>query len=349
MNKKLISLVLALLLVTTSCAALAEAAQAPQVLNLLTWETYIDDETIAAFEQETGVDVVYSPMETNDDMINKLTQGGGGGYDLVLGSDYALSILRKEGLIQKLDKAKLPNFGNLGASFIGQYFDPDSEYVVPYMAGTPVIVYDPAKVDFEITGYEDLWNPALKDSVVIMDDARNVVGITLKTLGKSFNETDPAVLAAAKEKLMPLFPNIRAFDYNAPDAALVSGEAAVGYVFTSQACVVLGQRPDMKVVYPKEGLGFGIDGLAIPSKAENIDNAHLFLDYLMRPEVAAHNAEKQGYLCVNQAAEAFLSPEYLANPVVFIPADLLQNAEFIQDVGATETDIQELYTAFKLQ
>ena len=343
--KKLVALLLCLLMAVPSLSLAGEA----KVLNLLTWETYIDDGVIAAFEEETGVKVVYSPMETNDDMLLKLSQSGGAGYDLVLGSDYALSILRKEGLIQKLDKARLQNFDNLGASFIGQYYDPDSEYVVPYMAGTPLIVYDPARVDFEITGYEDLWNPALEDSVVIMDDARNVIGITLKTLGKSFNETDPAVLEAAKEKLMPLLPNIRAFDYNAPDVALINGEAAVGYVFTSQACVVVAQCPGMKVVYPKEGLGFGIDGLAIPSQAENLDNAHLFLDYLMRPEVAAHNAEWQMYVCVNEAATPFLSEAYLHNPVVYIPPELLAGAEFIMDIGEAETAMQEIFTAFKLQ
>ncbi len=345
--KKLLALVLCLVLAAAVLAGCTPAT--PKTLNLFTWETYIDDDTIAAFEKETGIDVVYSPAETNDDMLLKLSQSGGEGYDLVLASDYALAILQKEGLIQKLDKSKLTNWGNLDENFLGQYYDPANDYVVPYMAGTPLIVYDPAKVTIPLEGYEDLWNPALKDSIVIIDDARNVVGITLKTLGKSFNETDPAVLEQAKEKLMPLFPNIRTFDYNTPYTAMINGEATVGYMFTPFVYMALAERPDLKVAYPKEGLGFGIDGLVLSAQSKNVDNAHLFLDYLMRPEVAAHNAMWQLYLCVNKAAAPHLDPSYSNSPVIYLPDDLLKNAEFIKDIGETETAVQEIYAAFKMQ
>ena len=105
----------------------------------------------------------------------------------------------------------------------------------------------------------------------------------------------------------------------------------------------------MKVVYPKEGIGFGIDGFVIPAGAKNADNAHVFLDYLMRPEIAAHNAEYQGYMCVNQAATPHLSEAFNASAAMNIPADLLATAEFIETVGADETTFQEIYTSFKNQ
>ncbi len=343
--KRILALALCLLM-TLPALSLAEGGK---TLNLFTWETYIDDDTIAAFEKETGIDVVYSPAETNDDMLLKMSQSGGEGFDLVLASDYALAILQKQGLLQKLDKSKLPGYANLDEKFLSQYYDPANEYVVPYMAGTPLIVYDPAKVTVPIEGYADLWNPALKDSLVLIDDARNIVGITLKTMGKSLNETDPAVLEEAKAKLMPLFSNVRVFDYNTPYTPLVSGEATVGYMFTPFVYLALMERPDLKVVYPKEGMGFGIDGLVLSAKSQNVDNAHLFLEYLMRPEVAAHNAMWQLYLCVNKAAVPFLDESFKTNPVVYIPDDLLKNAEFVKDIGESETTFQEIYTAFKMQ
>ena len=108
-------------------------------------------------------------------------------------------------------------------------------------------------------------------------------------------------------------------------------------------------HPEFKVVYPKEGLGYGIDGLVIPTGAKHVDAAHQFLDYLMRPEVAAHNAEMQYYMCVNQAAQEYLSDAYRGASVMNVPAELLADAEFIEDVGATETVYQEIYTAFKNQ
>lgn len=343
--KKLVSLLLVLLLALPALSLAEEAKE----LNLLNWETYIDDSVIAAFEQETGIKVNYAPMESNEDTLAKLSMSGGADYDLVLGSDYILSILRKEDLIQPLQMEKLPNFGNLDEAFLNQYYDPDNAYVIPYMAGCPLIVYDPAKVSLDITGYADLWDESLKDSVVIVDEPRVVTGITLKTMGKSFNETDPAVLEELKEKIMPLFQNIRAFDNNTPYTTLISGDASVGFMFTSQVNEVISARPDMKVVYPKEGLGFGIDGLVIPAKAKNVDNAHLFLDYLMRPEVAAHNAMQQGYMCVNKAAEPFLSDEFKANSVVYVPTELLAGAEFVEDVGELETTYLEIYNALKMQ
>jgi len=343
--KKLLCLALCLLLAAPAFSLAEEA----KVLNLLTWETYIDDGVIAAFEQETGIRVVYFPMETNEDMELKMRQNGGSEYDLILASDYALSTLRKENLIQKLDLSKLANYENLDESYLGQYFDPSSEYVIPYVAGSPLIVYDPAKIDLEITGYADLWDESLVDSVAMIDMARMVVGIALKTMGESMNETDPEILAQAKEVLMPLLPNIRTFDFNALQTAVISGEASVGFLFTSQVFLAVLERPDLEVVYPKEGLGFGIDGFVIPVQAEHPGNAHLFLDYLLRPEVSAINAMWTCYPCVNKAATPYLEDWFLNNPVVYVPEELLEGYEFIEDIGETATLYEEIYTAFKLQ
>ncbi len=346
--KRILSYVLLLALCLSPIGPQAVAEEAKE-LNLLTWEGYIDAEIIAAFTAETGIKVNFLPMASNEEMLLKLDQSSGGEYDLVIASDYALSILRKAELLQPLDRTKLSNYGNLDPAYLSHFYDPDNEYVIPYTAGTPLIVYDPALVDIDITGYADLWNPALADSIAIMDDARNVVGITLKVLGYSFNETDPAILELAKEKLMELYPNIRVFDYDNAYAAVVSGEASVGYMFSSQVCWALAERPDLKVVYPKEGMGFGIDGAVIPAGAPHPDNAHIFLDYLLRADVAAHNAEAQQFMNPNMAANALLSPEYLNNPALYIPSEILGKTEFIQDVGDTETLFQEIYNDFKLQ
>ena len=334
------------LLMALPAFSLAEEAK---VLNLMTWEGYIDDSVIAQFKAETGIDIHYAPMQTNEDLLNRLSENGGSEFDLILLSDYAIDILRKENLLQALDKSKLPNFANLDEHYLNQYYDANSEYVVPYFAGSPLIIYDPAKVNMDITGYADLWDESLVDSLAMIDDPRIVIGITLKTMGKSMNETDPAVLEQAKEKLMPLFQNVRVFDYNALQTSLVSGDTSAAFLFSTQVFLALMERPDLKAVYPKEGLGFGIDGLAIPVQAEHVDNAHLFLDFLMKPEIAAHNIMWQGSMVVNKAAAPHLSEEFLANTAVHVPGELLENAEFIEDIGETATLYEEIYTAFKLQ
>ncbi len=342
--KRLLPLLLALLLILPSMAF----AQEEKVLNILTWADYINHDTIIApFEKEYGIRVNYDFFDSNEEMLIKLQAVNGGTYDIILASDYILDITRQEGLMQKLDKEKLPNWENIDPVYLGQFFDAESEYVVPYYAGTPLIIYDPAYVDIEITGFESLWDESLRDSLVLIDDARNIVGITLKSMGESMNVTDSETLKQAEEKLMKLKPNVRVLDYNRPDVAMTSGEATVGYLFSAAVCWALDERPDLEVVYPKEGMGFGIDGLFIPVNAPHPDNAHLFLDFIMRPEIGKAIAEMQASMCVNLAAEPLLSEEFKANPALYIPKDILGEPEFIQDVGDAQEIYVDIWTRFK--
>lgn len=345
MMKKITALLLCMLLAIPALSL----GEEEQVINILSWEGYIDADTLDAFEAETGIKVIWSPMDSIDNMLLKVSQGGEADYDLILSSDYSLDILRKQGLLQKLDMSKLTNYENLNPIFLNQKFDPDNEFVIPYVAGCPLIIYDPERVPFEITGYEDLWNEALVDSIATLDTPRVMCGITLKTMGKSMNETDPEVLEQMKQKLLPLYQNIRTFGDMESYSAVTSGEASVGFMFTPFVYMVQLEHPEFKVVYPKEGLGYGIDGFVIPSGAKHAGNAHVLLNYLMRPEIAAHNAEYQYYMCVNEAAEAYLGDGYKNASVMNVPDGLLVEAEFIEDIGATETTYQEIYTAFKNQ
>ena len=172
------------------------------VLNIFTWEGYIDYETvIKPFEEETGIKVNYSTFASNEEMYEKLKAAKGGDYDIILASDYMLNTVREAGLMQKFDTSIVTNFGNLNVDFTHQYFDPDSEYVVPYVSGIPLIVYNPDYVDIDIKGFNDLWDESLKDSIGLIDDARVTIGMVLLSMGQSMNTTDEAILAEAAEKL----------------------------------------------------------------------------------------------------------------------------------------------------
>ena len=342
----LVALLMAMMLVALPALSLADEAK---TLNIISWEGYVDEDTINAFEQETGIDVIWSPMSSIDEMLLKVQQSGGEGYDLILSSDYSLDILRQEGLLQKLDMSKLPNYANLNPIYLGQFYDPANEYVVPYVSGCVLIVVNKALCPIEVTSYADLWSEELRGSVATLDLSRVIIGLTLKSLGYGMNETDPAILAEAKDKLMQLYSNILTFGDNESYTALSGGEASVGLIFASFASLLLQENPDIQVVSPSEGLGFGVDGFVLTAASQNVDNAHIFLDYLMRPEVAAHNAEYQGYTNVNKAAEEFLSDYYWANPAVNIPAESMEGSEIVQNIGEAETLYTDIYTAFKLQ
>jgi len=342
--RKVLSIILLISMVFTLGLVNAEEEK---VLNIFSWEGYIDAQTLEEFTNDTGIKVNYSTFNANEEMLLKV-QGTPGEYDLILASDYALNTLRKDDLLYKLNKDLLPNYKNIGEGYLNKYYDENNEYTVPYTAGTPVILYDPAVVDFEITGYEDLWDERLNDSIVMIDDARNIIGITLKTLGHSFNTIDDEVLKQAEEKLAKLRPNIRSFNYDSPHFDLISGECSVGYIFSSFAMIALNERPDLKVVYPKEGLGFGIDGLVISKEAPHPENAHKLLNYLLEPKIGARIAELQYYMSPNAAALELMSDEFKNSPIINIPEELLKDAEFIQDIGEYESEYQSIWQRFKL-
>ena len=281
-------------------------------------------------------------------MLTKLEATDGGDYDLVIASDYIIDVARKKGgILGELDRSLLPNFKNLDEAFLNQFFDPENLYTIPYSAGTPLILYNDEKVDVDIKGYSDLWDPSLTDSIAAMDDGRNMIGMTLKSMGKSLNETDPAVLEEARTKLMELKPNIRMLTYNNLQTVLLTGEASVAYMFSSQAAMALAENPLLKVVYPSEGMGFGIDSLFMPKNAPHPTNTHAFMNYLMGAEVGASVSSQIMYLCPNKASAEFLPAEYTSNAALFIPSDVLGNTEFMEDVGEATSTYDKIWTEFK--
>lgn len=306
-------------------------------LNLYTWNGMFPQEILDGFEEETGIEINFSHFDYDEEMLAKLEETSGGDYDLVIADDYIIELVVAEGLSQKLDKSKLENYDNLNPVFMSQFYDPDNAYTIPYAAGIPLIVYDPALTDVKLEGYEDLWNPALKNNVALIGNYRVINGITLKTLGESFNTNDPETIRKAGDKLMELAPNIRVInDANTQDFIL-SGEVAAGFLYSSQVVAALMANPQLEIVYPKEGLGFGIMACFIPSQAPDADAAYAFLDYINRPENAAKCYEYIGYYCANKAAEEFISEEMKV--FLVLPEDAAEG-EIIQNVS---TEAEELH------
>lgn len=349
--KKLTALLLGLILTASllaGCGSKEGAGNASGLsgeLNLYTWDGMFPQEVLRGFEDETGVRINYSNFDYNEDMLAKLGETEGGDYDLVIGDDYILEMVISEGLAQKLDTTKLDNYDNLNPVFMSQFYDPENEYTVPYGAGIPLILYDPALTDVEIKGYSDLWDASLEDNVAITANYRVINGITLKTMGESMNTEDLDTIEKAGEKLLELAPNIRVINDNNTQDYLISGEVAAAFLYTSQVYNAVNAREDLEVVYPEEGLGFGIMGAFIPSKAPNADAAYAFLDYINRPENAAKCFEYIGYYCTNKAAEELISEEM--QKLIVLPADAAEG-EIIQNISLEAEDLHaEIWNNFK--
>ncbi len=314
-------------------------------LNLYTWDGMFPQEVLDGFEEKTGIRINYANFDYDEDMLAKLEETKGGDYDFVIADDYIIDVVRSEGLAQKLDTSKISNWSNINPVYQGQFYDPDNEYTVPYGAGIPLIVYDPELVSVDIKGYKDLWDASLKDNIALTANYRVIDGITMMMLGYSMNDEDLDHIQEAGDKLLELAPNVRVINDNNTQDLLISGEVGAAFLYTSQVSQAVTQRPDLKVVYPEEGLGFGIMAGFIPSDAPNADAAYAFIEYLLDPEVSAQCFEYTGYYCTNKAADEYISDEM--KDLIVLPDDAAAG-EIVQNVSAEAEDkYNEIWNEFK--
>lgn len=335
------------LAVSMLCAAMAIStlsgfgSDSSKELVLYTWEGMFPQEVLDGFEEETGIKIIYSNFDTDETMLEKLSMAKGGDYDVVIADDYILETVIGEGLAEKLDKEKLTGIENINPLYQGQFYDPKDEYIIPYGAGIPLIVYDPEMVDIEIKSYKDLWDPSLEDSLALVGNYRVINGITQLSMGKTMNEEDVEVIKETGKKLQELAPNVRLIQDDNTQNALLNGEASTAFLYTSQVTAALAENPDLKVVYPEEGLGFGIMGSFIPSDAPNKEAAYQFMDYLLKPEIAAQCTNYIGYYSTNKAADE------LVDPNLVVP-DSVKKGEIVQNVSQeAEEQYSKNWTEFK--
>lgn len=359
--KKTVSVLLALVLALCTCApAMADfesanrvaaeaAAKLPEdarFVNIFNWTYYIPDEVLEEFESATGIRVNYSPFSSNEEMLGAIGYALGQ-YDLMVSSDYAVAALIENGYLTQIDPARLENYKNINPAFMGQYFDPDNAYSIPYTSVFPLIAYNPDEVSVEIHSFDALWDESFKNSLVLVDEMRTIIGMTAKTLGYSVNETDPAHLAEIREKLLRLKDNVCVFNSDTSHTALIGGDATAGVMYGSM--VVAGRDVmDIAVAYPEEGISCGIDNYVIPKDAPHLDAAYILLNYLLDGEVAATAYELIDYASCNSAAAEYLSEEYLNDDSINPPTALAESAEIIRTLDEeTQKIYVDMWLAFK--
>lgn len=345
--KKLLSLLLALLVLALPLAGCGAGGDDSSTLTLYTWQGMFPQEVLDGFTEETGIQINYANFDYNETMLAKLQAADGGDYDLVIADDYIVETAIQEGLVQELDTSKLENYGSINPVYQGQYFDPEDKYTVPYGAGVQTIVYDPDLVDVEIQGYADLWDPSLADNLGVIASYRVVNGMALKVLGESYNTEDIAAIEAAGDKLLELAPNIRLIKDDNTQDDLLSGEIGAAVMYTSMVTMAKMANPDLEVVFPEEGIGFGIMPQFIPKNAPNPEAAYQFMDYILDPEISAQCFEYIGYYCTNLDAEQYISEEYKS--FLTLPEDIdTAGMEMIENISAEALEVHDrVWTEFK--
>jgi spermidine/putrescine-binding protein len=323
---------------------LSVSAQRNRELYIYTFDEMFPQEILDGFTKATGIKVVMETFVYNEDMLMELEIKEGGYYDLVIADDYIVDFaIAEDQLAQKLDKRKLANVKNINPLFQHQFYDPGDEYTIPYGAGVQTIVYDPSKVRGEVTGYEDLLNGALRNNVGIIGNYRVINGIALKVLGKSYNTENVADINAAGQWLQRFAPNVKVIDDEHLQQDILNGNVGAAVVYTRMATVAKTGKPNLKIVFPKEGIGFGIMPAFIPVKAPNPNAAHAFLDYIMDARRGAQCFEYLGYYCTFKASEQYISA--VNKELLILPG--FRNFEMIENLSQEAEDAHaQIWKAF---
>lgn len=320
-------------------------AQKPE-LNIFNWSEYLPQSVIDKFEEKYDIKVNYATFSSNEEMLAKLTAGGSE-YDLVVASDYMVETLTKQDMLQPIDKDSLPNINYMDPNVMNQSFDPGNKYSLPYMWGDAAIAVDTTKVDFDITSYKDLWNPKLKGKIVVLDDQRAIIGMALKSLGYSINDTTDKHLEEAKKELITLQPNIKSYDSDSPKTLLINGEASVGFVWGAEASLAKRDNKNIKCVIPKEGLFLQQDNFTIPKTSKNKDAALMFMNFIMEPEISLEISKAFPYANPNTAAWKLMPSSMLNDIAIYPPTDAVKKGEHLKDIGKGIDKFDKIWSEIK--
>jgi len=312
-------------------------------LNLFAWSEYVPQTVIDGFTKETKIKVNYETFASGEEMLAKMLAGGAS-YDLVQPPDYIAEVLIRNKLLTPIDAKKLPNLKNVAPEFLGMPHDPEQKFTVPFMIGTVGIVVNTDVVKEPIRGYKDVFQPKFKNRIVVVNDNRELVSWVLVTLGLDQNDITPANLAKVKPVLAEWIKLVKVFDSDSPKTALLSGEVDLGVVWSGEAARLYEEDKKFAYILPEEGAHPFVDVMAIPANAENVDAAHKFLDYILRPEVSKLISDEFPYTNPNLEARKLLSEEQLENPASY---PKIENYDTFRDIGKAATLIDQLVTDLK--
>ncbi|HAX71924.1 MAG TPA: spermidine/putrescine ABC transporter substrate-binding protein [Firmicutes bacterium] len=332
----------AMLFIVSACGA----APANGTLYVYNVGEYIDKSVLKDFEKEFDVKVVYDVYDSNETMYQKI-KAGGTSYDVTFPSDYMIEKMISEDLLIPLDYSKIPNFDLVDDEYKNLAFDPENEYYVPYFWGTVGIVYDKTVVTEPVDSWSILWDEKYDNQIYMYDSQRDSLMVALKLLGYSMNTQDLDELEEAKQLLIEQSSLVYAYVTDQVIDGMISGNAALAVVYSGDANYIMSENEDMAYAIPKEGSNFWVDGMVIPKTAQNIDMAHEFINYMMRPEVAMKNTEYVMYSTPNtEVFNEIKEEEWTQNDAYSPSTELLDslNMESFRDPGKFLSEYDRVWT-----
>ena len=293
-------------------------------LNVLNWSSYIPNDIINDFVKEYNIKVNYGTYSSNEELLAKISSSKEGTYDLIFPSDYMVELMKEKNMLQKIDKTKLINIKNISPLFLNQSYDPLNEYSLPFLGATAVIAVNRDYIKDDIKSYNDLLNPKYKNDIVLIDDQRIIIGLSLLANGYDMNSTNKDELNTAKNWLLKLKDNVKAFDSDSPKNFLITKETNLGIIWNAEAILAKEENPNIEIIYPVEGHAISIDNYVLTKGAKNVDNAYLFIDYLLRYDIGERLVNSYPYINTN---DKYINYSY------FELNQIISSGSYIKNIG----------------
>jgi len=315
-------------------------------LNIFNWSNYIDPQTVPGFEREFGCRVRYGIYESNEEMLARVMSGNSG-WDIVFPTDYLVKPMRLNGLLAGIERERLTNLRYLDPAFERPQWDPQLQWSVPYMVTAAGIVYTRKLVPAP-TAWADLWQDRLRGKITMLDDPFDVMGACLKKLGGSINESDPGKLRTAQSQALEQKPLVRAYINAEVRDQLVSGDVLAAQMWNTTAQQAIDATSEIAFAYPSEGYAVYPDAMVILRESRHQDLAHKFIDYMLRPSIAAANALAARTTTTNSGARKLFPESFRNNVTLYPPEDVQARGEWAQTMSPETQRLRDrLWTEIK--
>lgn len=326
--------------------ATAACGRGPR-LNVYNWSDYIAPDTVPQFEREFGLRIHYGTYESNQEMLAQVMSGNSG-WDVVFPSGDFIAPLRALKLLAPIDHALLPNVSNLAQEFQRPPWDPELRWCIPYMHGVTGILYQKSLQPAPVS-WADLWNPRLQGRLTMLDDEPEVLGVCLKKLGHSINSGDPAELRAARQEALSQKRLLRAYLNAEVRDQAVAGDVLAAQAWAVTAAQAMAAAPGkLDFVFPRDGFPRFADNIAILRESRRVEAAHRWINYLLRPEVAAGIVTTTHTASANGEALRHLPVAIREDPVMYPPPEVLARGEWFEAQPAASQKLRDrLWTEIK--
>ena len=306
-------------------------------LYLYNWGDYIDPDLIDKFEEESGYKVVMETYDSNEAMITKIKQNSTN-FDICIPSEYAVEMMRDQGLLEKLDHSKIVGLDNIDERFLDVVYDPGNEYSIPYLWGTFGIVYNTKKYqESDFSSWKNLWDKKFEGEILSFDGARETLGIGLLANNLSLNTTDPKKLVEVRNELIGFMGNVKAILADEIRMYMALEEANVGITFSGDASSAIESNENLSYAIPKEGSNIWFDTMVIPKTSKNQKAAYAFINFMLEPENAAQNADYIWYATPNKKALDLIDPEARNDKTLYPDDDVIDKLEVFKALDKEST------------